>query len=107
MTLSCRFGRQGGDAGLRDDEDNRHLVQHRMLLRHHGGLAHARYHCDHLLDLGGRDVLAADLQHILGAVAELDVAALQHRDAIACDEIAMLVKTLARRLLIVQILGEQ
>ena len=96
MTVSCRSAGAACDAGLRNDEHHRHLVEHRMLLRHHGGLAHAGHHRDHLLDLGRRDVLAADLQHVLGAVAELDEAVLQQRDAVAGDEIAVLVEALAR-----------
>ena len=107
ITVSCRSGRRAVDAGLRNDEDDRHLVQHRMLLRHHRGLAHAGHHRDHLLDLGSRDVLAADLQHVLGAVAELDEAVLQQRDAVAGDETAVLVEALAGRLLVVQIFREQ
>ena len=107
MTVSCRSGGKRVDAGLRDDEDDRHLVQHRMLLRHHRGLAHAGDQRDHLLDLGGRDILAADLEHVLGAVAELDVAVLEQGDAVAGDEKAVLVKALARGLFVVQILLEQ
>src|SRR5207302_8923349 len=47
-----QIGPRTGDAIPRDDEDDRHLVQHRMRLRHHGGFAHAGDECDHLLDLG-------------------------------------------------------
>ena len=107
MTVSCRSGGRGRDAGQRNDEHDRHLVQHRMLLRHHRGLAHAGHHRDHLFDLGGRDVLAADLQHVLGAVAELDEAVFEQRDAVAGDEIAVLVKALGGGLFVVQIFGEQ
>ena len=62
-----------------------------MLLRDHRGLAHAGHHRNHLLDLGRRDVFAADLEHVLGAVAEPDKTVLQQRDAVAGDEIAVLV----------------
>src|SRR6266849_3674185 len=62
-----QVGRRALDASLRDDEDDRHLVEHRVLLADHGGLAHAGHDRDPLLDLGGRDVLAADFQHVLGA----------------------------------------
>ena len=98
-----QIGRRALDAGLRNDEHDRHFVQHRMLLRHHRGLAHAGHHRDHLFDLGGRDILAADLEHVLGAVAELDEAVVEQRDAVAGDEIAVLVKAFARGLFVVQI----
>ena len=107
ITLSCRSGGARVDAGVRDDEHHRHFVQHRMLLRHHRGLAHARHHRDDLLDLGGRDVLAADLQHVLGAVAEFHKAVVQQRDAVAGEEKAVLVKAFAGGLFVVQVFLEQ
>src|SRR5229473_4034397 len=69
--------RRAFDASLRNDEHHRHLIEHRMLFRNHRGLAHAGHDRYHLLDLRGRDVLAADLQHVLGAVAEFDEAVIQ------------------------------
>jgi len=57
-----------------------------MLLRHHGGLAHAGHHGYYLLDLGAATFSAADLQHILGAVAEF-IKRVEQRDAVAGEEI--------------------
>ena len=99
-----QVGRCAGDAGPRNNEHDRHFIQHRMLLGYHRGLAHARHHRDHLLDLGRGDILAADLEHVLGAVAEFYEAVLQQGDAVAGDEIAVLVKTFARGFFVVQIL---
>jgi hypothetical protein len=98
-----QIGRRALDAGMRDDEHDGHFVQHRMLLRHHRGLAHAGHDRNHLLDLGRRDILAADLEHVLGAIAEPDETVLDQGDAVAGDEIAVLVKAFARGLFVVQI----
>ena len=105
--MSCRsFGARSTPVG-RNDEDHRHLIQHRMLFRNHRGLAHAGHHRDHLFDLGRRDIFTADLQHVLGAVAELDEAVIQQRDAVAGDEIAVLVEALAGGFLVVEVFLEQ
>ena len=102
-----QVGRCALDAGMRNDEHDRHFIQHRMLLRHDSGLAHAGHHRNHLFDLGRCDILAADLEHVLGAVAEPHEAVLQQGDAVAGDEIAVLVKTFARGLFVVQIFRKQ
>ena len=69
--------RRAVDAGDRNDEHHRHLVKHRMFFPDHRGLAHAGDDCDHLLDLGRRDILGADLEHVLGAVAEFEKTVIQ------------------------------
>jgi hypothetical protein len=72
-----------------------------------GRLQHAGDPQDHPFDLGGGDVLAADLQHVLGAVREVQPALFVDPHAIAGDEPAVLVEGGCRRLGVVQVLGKQ
>ena len=70
-------------------------------------LAHPLDLTDRALDLRRANVLAADLEHVLGAVGEAEQPVLVHRHQIAGDEIAALVERSGGRFRIVKILPEQ
>src|SRR5574337_298486 len=64
-------------------EQHRHLVEHRMLPGDDRTFVHAGDLQHDALDLARGDVLAADLQHVLGAVAETQAAVVEHLDPVA------------------------
>src|SRR3989475_4069667 len=80
----------GDDVGLRrrpslleHDERLRHLAPLRVRHGDHRHLEHVGVACDRLLDLDGRDVLAARDDDVLLAVAQLDVAVGVHDGHVA------------------------
>ena len=91
----------------RNDEGDRNLVQHPMLAGDNGHLQHALDPGDDPLDLRGRDVLAPDLEHVLGAVGEIEEAVLADPNPVAGDEQAVLGEGAGGRVRIAGVLQEQ
>src|SRR5206468_8411401 len=74
-----------------DHERHRHLLEAVVLLAHHRRGTHPRDAAKQFLDLGRRDVLPADLQHVLVACEVSQVAVLPEDSRVARAEPALCV----------------
>ena len=81
-------------AGLRHDEGDRQLVLDLVGHRHDADLGHVGMPAQKLLDLAGIDVLAAALEHVVGAADEEDEAVL-----VAAHDVAGVVPAVDQALL--------
>ena len=94
-------------SGMSDDESRRNLVQHGIRLGDHGRLRHAGHAGQHRFDFRGGDILAPDLEHVLGPVGEEEVPALAQGHPVARDHIAVHIKSRRSRFRVMQVGMEQ
>ena len=78
----------------RNHEGDRHFAVNIIRPCHDGDLGHARRADRDRFDFGRGNTLAANFQHILDPVAELQPAILAQDDAVACAEVTVLVEGL-------------
>ena len=71
-------GRSSGAPGAGDDEGDGHLVEEVVLLADHRDVGDAGHLAADVLHLAGRHVLATDLERVLVAIAEVEVAVGRH-----------------------------
>src|SRR5690242_196328 len=91
----------------RDDEGHRDLVKLVVGSAHDGDLRDQAGFHDHVLDFGRRDVLRADLQHVLGPVGEREVPVGMDGDPVTSAEPAPVVEAVRGLRRLVEVPGEE
>ena len=101
--LTCSISSSSVASRVRGEHHERLGPLAPLLVRHpdHGRLDHRRVRRDGLLDLDRGDVLAAGDHHVLGPVAQLDVAVGVHHAEVAAVEPAALERLLGGRRVVV------